>query len=157
MSRFTVILLAASIATLLAGAGIVRADDSHVVYEWTDAHGEVHYTDQWVPGAKLIRIQTARGAAGQAAAQGIQSESNAASNEVTQEEQAEAMQKDKDKARADQCTQAKAQYQSLIDSRRVYTVDKSGQRHYLSDRDADAARVQAREAMQAACGTGSQP
>lgn len=153
MPRFTAILLAASIAILLAGTGIARADDGHFVYEWTDAHGEMHYTDQWVPGAKLIRIQTARGAADPAARQGIQSESNAASNEVNQEQEAEAMQKDKDKARADQCTQAKAQYQSLIDSRRVYTVDKSGQRHYLSDKEADAARVQAREAMQAACGS----
>jgi len=154
MSRFTAILLAASIAVLLGGAGIARAD-GRVVYEWTDAHGEVHYTDQWVPGAKLIRIQTARAAADSGAEQGIQSESNAASNEVKQEQEADAMQKDKDKARADQCTQAKAQYQSLIDSRRVYTVDKSGQRHYLSDSQADAARIQAREAMQAACGTGS--
>jgi hypothetical protein len=154
MSRFTVILLAATITTLLGGAGIARADQRYV-YEWTDAHGQVHYTDQWVPGAKVIRIQTAPSAASSGAMQGIQSESNAASAEVKQEEEADAVQKDEDKARATQCAQAKAQYKSMIDSRRVYTVDKSGQRHYLSDSQADAARVQAREAMQSACGSDS--
>jgi hypothetical protein len=154
MSRFTSILLAASIATLLGGLGIARADQ-HVVYEWKDAQGQVHYTDQWVPGAELVRIQTATPAADSGAMQGIQSESNAASSEVKQQEAADAVQKDEDKVRARQCEQAKAQYKSMIDSRRVYTVDKSGQRHYLSDSQADAARVQAREAMQAACGSDS--
>ncbi|MGH9467623.1 MAG: DUF4124 domain-containing protein [Terriglobales bacterium] len=152
MSRITAVLLAASIAALLGGAGIARADQ-HVVYEWTDAHGQVHYTDQWVPGAKLIKVQTAPATTDSGAVQGIQSESNAASGEAKQEEESEAVQKDEDTARATQCAQAKAQYKSLIDSRRVYTVDKSGERHYLSDNQADAARVQAREAMQAACGS----
>ena len=156
MSRFTTVLLAAAIATLMGTAGIARADqDQGAVYEYTDAHGEVHYTDQWVPGAKLIRIQTARGAADAAAMQGIQSENSDAAGSLQQQQAAQAVQQDETKAHAAQCTQAKAQYQSMIASRRIYTVDKSGQRHYLSDSQADAARVQAREAMQSACGSGS--
>lgn len=152
MSRSIVILLAAS-AVLLGAVGSARAD---VVYEWTDAQGQVHYTDQWKPGAKLITVETASQPANSSATQGIQSESNAASREVKQQEDAQAVQEDVAKARATQCGQDKARYQQLIQSRRIFTTDKSGERHYLSDADADAMRLKARQAMNADCGTSSQ-
>lgn len=153
MPRSTVILLATAIAVLLGAAGAARAD---VVYEWTDANGQVHYTDQWVPGAKIVRTDTAhRPAADTGATQGIQKESDSASHDLKQQEEADAVHQDEDKARAARCAQDKAQYDKLIQSRRIYTVDKSGERHYLSDSSADAARLQARQAMDADCGTGS--
>lgn len=152
MSRFTVILLATSIAALVGAAGIVRAD---VIYQWTDEHGEVHYTDQWVPGAKLVRTTTAHAPAPASnAMQGIQSESSAASQGVKQQADAQAVQQDVAKARAMRCGQDKAEYQKLVDSRRIFTTDKNGQRQYLSDADADAARLRARQAMDTDCGTG---
>jgi Domain of unknown function (DUF4124) len=148
MQRSIVILLAAS---ALAGlAGIAHAD---VVYQWTDAKGQVHYTDQWVPGAKLIRTETAHPST-TGTTPGIQSASNAADGQIKQQNAAQAVQADEDKARAARCTQEKTEYQKLIDSRRIYTTDKSGERHYLSDSDADAARVKARQAMDADCGSG---
>ena len=151
MSRSTVILLATSMAVLLGAVGTARAD---TVYEWTDAKGQVHYTDQWVPGAKLVRTETARKpAADSSAAQGIQNESNAASQGLKQQQEAQAVQQDEAKVRAERCTTEKAQYQQLIQSRRIYTTDKSGERQYLSDADADAARLKARQAMDADCGT----
>lgn len=152
MSRSTAVLLATSMAALLGVAAIARAD---VVYKWTDAKGEVHYTDQWVPGAKVIRTETAHAVATPGATQGIQSESKAASSQLAQQQDAQAVQQDEAKARAERCTQEKAEYQQLIQSRRIYTTDKSGQRQYLSDADADAARLKARQAMDADCGTGS--
>ncbi len=152
MSRSTVILLAASVVALLGAAGAARAD---VVYAWTDAHGEVHYTDQWVPGAKVVMTSAAHGAADSGAAKGIQKESDAAARGIDQQQTAAAVQQDEAKARAGRCTQEKAEYQRMIDSRRIYITDKSGQRTYLSDAEADAARVKARQAMDADCGTGS--
>ncbi|HEY7889143.1 MAG TPA: DUF4124 domain-containing protein [Steroidobacteraceae bacterium] len=155
MPRSTVILLATSMVVLLGAIGVARAD---TVYEWTDAKGEVHYTDQWVPGAKLIRSDaTHRPKTESGAAQGIQSESNAASQGLQQQAQAQAVQQDVAKARAERCSQDKAQYQSMTQSRRIYTTDKKGDRQYLSDSDADAARLKARQAMDADCGTGSAP
>jgi hypothetical protein len=151
MSRSIVFLLVAS-AALVAAVGIARADQ-HIVYAWTDAHGEVHYTDQWRPGAKLIRIDTVHQLTDSGAMQGIQNESNAASKEVAQQEDAQAVQQDVAKARAAQCAQDKAQYQKLIESRRIFTTDKNGERHYLSDADADAMRLKARQAMEADCGS----
>ena len=151
MSRSIAILLATSMAALFGAAGIARAD---VVYQWTDAHGQVHYTDQWVPGAKLIRTETAHPAAGNAM-QGIQNEANAASSDIKQQQDADAVQADVAKVRAAQCAKDKAAYQQMISSRRIYTVDKSGERHYLSDADADAARLKIRQAMEADCGSAS--
>ncbi|MDE2263847.1 MAG: DUF4124 domain-containing protein [Gammaproteobacteria bacterium] len=149
MSRSIAVLLTTSMAALLGVAAIARAD---VVYEWTDAKGEVHYTDQWVPGAKVIRTETSHRSPA-SAAQGIQSEDKAASSQLQQQHDADAVQQDEAKARAERCSQEKAQYERLIQSRRIYTTDKSGQRQYLSDADADAARLKARQAMDADCGT----
>ena len=153
MSRSTVILLATSMAVLLGAVGTARAD---TVYEWTDAKGQLHYTDQWVPGARLVRTDTAhKPAADSSAAQGIQKAGDTASQALKQQEEAQAVQQDEAKARADRCTKETAVYQQLLQSRRIYTTDKSGERHYLSDSDADAARVKARQAMDADCGSGS--
>ena len=153
MSRFKPVLLATSIAVLLGAVGIARADG--VVYEWTDAHGEVHYTDQWVPGAKLVRVQTGHQAASDSSAmQGIQRESDAASAQVKQDQDTQAVQEDEARVRAARCAKEKADYKTLIDSRRIFTTDKNGDRHYLSDEEADAARLKARQAMEADCGSG---
>ena len=150
MSRLTVILLASSLAALVGAAGIARAD---VIYQWTDEHGEVHYTDQWVPGAKVIRTTTARAPVpATSAMQGIQNESNAASHVIKQQQDAQAVQQDVARARAVRCARDKAEYQKLVDSRRIFTTDKNGERQYLSDADADAARLKARQAMDADCG-----
>jgi len=153
MSRSILVLFAASTVALLGAAHIARAD---VIYQWTDAKGEVHYTDQWVPGAKVIRTESSRGSVTSASAmQGIHNESSAASGAIKSEQQAQAVQDDEAKARAARCTQDKEEYQKLIDSRRIFTTDKSGERHYLSDADADAARLKARQAMDADCGAGT--
>ncbi len=152
MSRSTVMLLATSMAVLLGAAGAARAD---VVYEWTDAHGQIHYTDQWVPGAKVVTTDAAHRVAESSAQQGIQKESDAASGALKQQQEAQAVQDDEAKARAARCEQDKENYQKLIESRRIFTTDKSGQRTYLSDADADAMRLQARQAMDADCGSGS--
>ncbi|MGH8269488.1 MAG: DUF4124 domain-containing protein [Steroidobacteraceae bacterium] len=149
MSRSIAVLLATSMAALLGVAAIAHAD---TVYKWTDAKGEVHYTDQWVPGAKIVRTDTAHGTPTAASAmQGVQGESKAAASQLQEQQDAQAVQQDEAKARAERCTQDKAEYQQMIQSRRIYAVDKSGQRQYLSDADADAARLKARQAMDADC------
>lgn len=153
MPRSTVILLATSMVVLLGAVGAARAD---TVYVWTDAKGQVHYTDQWVPGAKLIKTDVNhRPKVDAGATQAIQNESNAASSGLKQQAQAEAVQQDEAKARAARCSQEKAQYEAMVQSRRIYTTDKSGNRQYLSDSDADAARLRARQAMDADCGASS--
>lgn len=153
MSRSTIILLAAAITVLLGSAGAARAD---VVYEWTDAHGQVHYTDQWVPGAKVVRtVDANRPAANPSGTQPVQNQDNAAAGQIQQQQESQSERQDEAKVRASRCAADKQTYQTLLASRRIYTTDKNGQRTYLSDTDADAARTRARQAMDADCGTGS--
>lgn len=149
MPRSTVILLAASMATLMGAIGVARAD---TVYEWTDAKGQVHYTDQWVPGAKVVRTDTGHNPSAAGATPGTQSQSDAASQDIKQQQDEQAEQQDEAKVRATRCTADKTEYQRLLQSRRLYTTDKNGDKQYLSDADADAARLKARQAMEADCG-----
>ena len=51
------------------------------------------------------------------------------------------------------CEQARNQYKYLKDLARIYQVDADGNRMYLSDEAADAAREKARQAMIAVCGS----
>jgi len=64
-----------------------------------------------------------------------------------------AVQNDVAAARAEQCKKAQDEYQHAIIARRIYNEDKDGNRVYLSDDEADAARVRARQAVQDYCGT----
>lgn len=66
-----------------------------------------------------------------------------------------AVQKDVAASRAEQCKAAKEKYQQSIDARRLYRVNKAGEREYLSDNEFDQARLNARLEMERACGNPS--
>jgi hypothetical protein len=147
MSRFTAILILALVGAL----GIARAD---TVYRWVDSHGEVHYTDQWRPGAKLIMTNVPHSQSPGLDSKswaGIDSEDQAASKSIEKQQAERAVAQDEAKNRAKECKAAQARYNQLIQARRLYTTDASGERHYLSDAQADAQRVQARETMDSVC------
>ena len=151
MPRMTLML----ILTLAGALGTAWADS---VYRWVDSHGEVHYSDQWVPGATLIMTNAPRPPAAGADAKamaGIAAEDKAATRTLEQDQAARAVAQDEAAQRAKACQAAKARYQQLIQARRLFTQGADGERHYLSDAQADAERVQAREAMDSSCGTPS--
>jgi hypothetical protein len=66
-----------------------------------------------------------------------------------------AVQKDVAASRAEQCKAAKEKYQQSIDARRLYRVNKAGEREYLSDNEFDQARLNARLEMERTCGNPS--
>ena len=147
MSRYTAVL----IVTLAGVLGVAHAEN---VYRWIDAHGEVHYTDQWRPGAVLIRTNVPRPAGATLdsnAWSGIAAEDKAAEGALKQRQAASAVRQDEDRQRAKECKQARAQYAALISARRVFSTDSSGKRHFLSDSQAQAARLKARETMDSLC------
>ncbi len=156
MSRIAIFVTLAGV--LMAGwLSLARAD----VYRWVDKHGMVHYSDQWRPGA--TRIMTATGSlsesSGQSsgAMQGIATGSQAADKSIQKAADERAVAATEAKLRAERCKKAKAVYNHLLYARRLYTTDKSGERHYVSDAQADADRVKARETMAALCGGGTSP
>ena len=140
-------------------AGILRVGalaSAHAdVYRWVDKHGVVHYTDEWRPGA--TRIVTATGTAsgsGGAPAASTATEDKAANQQIRQAADQRAVHTAEAKLRAERCKKAKSVYHRLIFARRLYTVGKNGQRHYMSDAQADAARVKARALVNQFCTPG---
>jgi hypothetical protein len=146
-----------AMALVLTGAAAV----SHAadVYRYVDPQGGVHYTDTWVPGSTLIKVDhhVNNSSASAAAATTNQNKSaiagERASVEIARANEQRAVQTDVAQAREQQCKQAQDNYTKAIQSRRIYKSDKDGERDYLSDTDADAYRLQLRTEMQAACGT----
>jgi hypothetical protein len=146
-----------AIALVLTGAAaITHAAD---VYRYVDAQGGVHYTDTWVPGSTLIKVDhhvnnSASNAAAKSTAQNRTAiAGERASAEVARANDQRAVQADVAQAREQQCKQAQDNYDKAIHSRRIYKSSKDGEREYLNDTDADAYRLQLRTDMQAACGT----
>ena len=64
----------------------------------------------------------------------------------------QAVQKDVNANRAEQCKQAQDKYQKAIAARRVYRLNKAGEREYLSDAEMEQARVNAKLEADRACG-----
>ena len=143
----------------LALLSVAQAD----VYRWLDERGEVHYSDRWVPGSQLIKSarprsiedDSPRSADNRSAADSRTLAAGArASDQTADQANSRAMQQDKAKIREQQCKEARERYDKAIIARRIYKPSKDGQdREYLSDDEADAYRADARNAVQAFCGS----
>jgi hypothetical protein len=138
---------------VLVASAMAQAD----VYRWVDAQGEVHYSDRWVPGSVLIKVERSR-ATPQAVSNTRAAEQNrlAVTNDRINAQQAQnldsrAVQRDVQEARTTQCKEAKEQYEKSIQARRIFRTGKDGEREYLSDAEADEWRLKARADMQEAC------
>ena len=128
------------------------------VYRWVDEHGEPHYSDQWVPGSEVIKTVkshplTVDSAARAAEQKNLTAASNNVSTQLSEQENARAVQQDVAKSREARCKTAKDMYMRAITARRVYNEDNGGERTYMTDEQADAWREQLRKATQDACGS----
>lgn len=153
-----------AISSLLFVGGITVANAD--VFRWVDDHGGVHYSDQWVPGSEVIK--SGRGHPVSTSSNSPRSTSPAqtsASDPAPGQRQAaeKAVKQDMAKIREQQCKDAKDRYDKAIQARRIYKPsegdkpkdkdeDRPADREYLSDADADAYRVKARQEMQDLCG-----
>jgi hypothetical protein len=147
---------------LLVGAvSVAQAAD---VFRWVDEHGGVHYSDQWVPGSEVIKSGKPRPAStgtdtakhapdAQKPAAGLTSSSS--------QQNAQAVKQDVAKIREQQCKDAKERYEKAVQARRIFKqtdgdkstdADRPEDRQYLSDAEADAYRVKARQDVQDLCG-----
>jgi hypothetical protein len=140
-------------ALLLAGTAV--AGD---VYVTTDAKGNKVYTDtpQSIPAQKLD-IHTANTDPGTAAqqyssemkryGQDEKADSKAETQQTTTHQVAQTTAEDKVK----RCTDARQRYQTLMDNWRVYEEGPNGERTYLTSEQIDAARANAKQAMNEFC------
>jgi ABC-type sugar transport system substrate-binding protein len=149
MSRTTMFFSLLAAALLLGALAPAHAG----VYRWVDKHGVVHYSDQWRPGA--VEVATAAADKSSAtpsdATPSVSAEDHAADQMIQHAADARAVQAREAKLRAQRCTKARAAYHQLIFARRLFTTGANGQRHYLSDAEATAARVKARATVSRWC------
>jgi hypothetical protein len=145
-----------SLVLFLTGAAV--AAHAADVYRYVDAQGGVHYTDTWVPGSTLIKVdhgpKASEAAAPARTAQNRPlSAGDRASTDVAKAADERAVKADVAQAQEEACKQAKDNYTKAVASRRIIKSGTDGQREYLSEDDANAYRLQLHDAMQAACGT----
>jgi hypothetical protein len=142
-------------ALILAGAcSLARAD----VYRWVDDKGEPHYSDQWVPGSEVIKTSKTHPPGADAPARvsdqkSLEASNRATASQLSDQDNARAMQEDKAKRREALCKQSKDAYMQAITSRRIYKGATDGDRSYLSDDEADKYREGLRKSVQDNCGS----
>ena len=148
----TVLPALAAVATL-AAFGLARAGDIYCNNQGKEC------SDRPSPGAAVIRQAPVSGQLQQqgqvAASERAPSPADAAANDRLREQaRSAAVQKDVGAARTEQCKAATDKYQKSVEARRMYRMNKDGEREYFTDAEADAARLSARNEMEQACGKG---
>jgi len=147
---------------LFAGAMSVAHAD---VFRWVDDHGGVHYSDQWVPGSEVIKSTRPHPASTSSDSPRPPSDAQKttslqAAGQSTQSAE-KAVKQDMAKIREQQCKEARDRYDKAIQARRIYKAsegdkskgaDGAAERQYLSDDEADAYRVKARQEVENLCG-----
>jgi hypothetical protein len=157
-----------AISTLLC-AGVVSVAYADV-FRWVDDHGGVHYSDQWVPGSEVIKSSTKSQShpTGTGTQPSYAPKVSSTPSTAAPDNSAKAVKQDVAKIREQQCKEAKDRYDKAIQARRIYKpgptsgtskdADHPDDRQYLSEEDADAYRVKARQDMQDYCGnSGTKP
>jgi hypothetical protein len=138
----------------LAAFALVVSTAEADVYKTVDAQGEPHYTEQWSPGAVLIKSNSGRVEPSPPAQPPKVSSAPDPNKEATKQ-----VQSDVQAVRAQQCKDLKAQYDREIHARRIFqapdaaggATDSSAPKQYMTDAEADAERVKTRQAMDDAC------
>lgn len=150
-------LQAVLIAVVLYSGATVAGD----VYVTKDSQGNVVYTDtpRTIPAQLLdIRVPEAhqaapqQGSASQPQTKVADAATGAKPPPSASRASAEAMADDKVK----RCTDSRQQYQTLMNSWRVFEPGPNGERIYLTSEQIDAAREDARKAMEQFCSDAAQ-
>ncbi|HEU4781464.1 MAG TPA: DUF4124 domain-containing protein [Steroidobacteraceae bacterium] len=142
----------------LIHTGKAQAGD---VYKYVDERGTTLYTDKPIPGAVLVSTGSQRppevAARNYNANQTATTTQLATSNQRIAENQnnariAATVAKDVGETQAERCKKARDQYQTTVNSRKLYREGADGQRQYLDSTQTDQARIDAAKQVEAICG-----
>jgi hypothetical protein len=144
----------AALAIMVSSAAL--ADD---IYKWTDADGNVHYEDRPSGDPTEQRLQFSYNRTNASAVQNrVQAQRDVTTTRREAKEEAAAAKHTaaEDRAAAEQklaqCQTYRAKLKKMLESRRVYHEDESGERNYLDDEQRAQARTQAEELIKETCG-----
>ncbi len=131
---------------------IARAD----VFRWIDDKGVPHYSDQWVPGSTVVKTDKVHPngpSAARAEEKSLSSTDRKISQQLSEQDNARAMQEEKGARQKAQCKSAQDRYNKAMEARRIYKPGKDGEQEFLSDADADAYRESMRKDVKDLCGS----
>ncbi|MEO8064990.1 MAG: DUF4124 domain-containing protein [Pseudomonadota bacterium] len=149
------------ILIVMAGVLLSAAAQAGDVYKYVDDRGNTMYTDKPIPGAVRVATGSQRPAevtqqayaTQQAASNRTLADSNQRISDAQSDQRiAATVAKDLEATRAERCKQARASYQTSIQSRRMYNEGKDGKRTYLSDAELSQQRVEAAKQVETICG-----
>ncbi len=144
----------ATLMTLLVAGPLFAGE----IYKWTDAEGNIHFGDKPVGDAPerlaiasrptdQASVQAQNTARREARATAATEAAEAAAEGPSAEElQSAAVEKDQ------KCAEYKQKMQTLVQSRRIYNEDENGERVYLDEAQAIAARAKVEEQVSEYCG-----
>jgi hypothetical protein len=149
MRRYSLLTAVALTATVFTAH--VRAD----IWKWVDSDGHIHYSDRWSPGAVRIKADHPDSSTS-GDDKKLATTSQQISDQLHKEAIVRSVKQDEAAQREQECKDAQDRYAKAIHARRIYTTDDSGNRQYLSDDDAEQARIQAKADVDKYCGSDSQ-
>lgn len=146
-------LFAVALTASLLLASQAQAD----VYKYTDAQGNVYYTDKpaTLPAERLnVQSRKTDVVAVQTRESDEQSNPSVGDEAVKQAAQKAEQRKAAEMSAADkaeQCKKARERYDSYMTSLRLYETLPNGERRYLTEAELDAARASAKASMDVLC------
>ncbi len=158
MRHSTTLAIVAAVLTSSVLWNVAKAGD---VYKYVDERGNTLYTDRPMPGAVRVSAgsvrppeATERSYAAQQAAtkQGLAASNERIAQAKDDQRAAATVQKDLEASRVERCKKAREEYTNSINARRLYRLDKDGNRVYLSDAELSQTRLESAKAVEAICG-----
>lgn len=133
------------------------ADD---IYKWTDENGSVHYEDRPSGDPSEQRLQFSYNRTNAKSVQDrVEHQQDVANTRREARDEAEAADRNAEEERAAaeqklaQCDSYRAKLKTMLESRRVYREDESGERTYLDEAQRAEARSKAEELIKETCGS----
>lgn len=135
MNRTVIAILLATAALIAAGAGYAQQKE---MYQWTDEHGVVHFSDSPPPGREVAPQALPQGDPPASADNPERDAAVAPSSSVAQQRREEIAQKSRDAkaeqtAMATRCSAWQAEVARLEPSRRVYFTNEQGETERMDD------------------------
>lgn len=152
-------MLRVSLAVLSVGLGLMSVAAVADVYRYKDPNGNVIYTDRpEVLPAERLKMQAQRATDSEEEEAPEQDETAALAERDKARSEALKSQAEKKKAaesnaagKAEACNKARQDYLNRMNAQRLYEDQPNGERRYLDDKQLDAARASAKQAMDALC------
>lgn len=144
------------IALALTFSGGVFANE---IYKYTDADGNVHYTDRPSGESTEERLQVSYNRTNSAAVQervktrqDVETKREEARSEARTAKQAAEDERAAAEEKAARCADYRQKMKAMLEARRVYREDANGERVYLDDVSRAEARTKAEELIKENCG-----